>query len=101
MDLKEKISLETFGNKQFRIKLVEPDNNQEAILSHYLYNSKKTAKNYKVGAVEFTKEILETKYPDVEVTQQVAEESLQYGIFSFFWHSLIRVFRYNLSVTYI
>ena len=84
MDLTEKISLETFGNKQFRIKLVEPDNNQEAILSHYLYNSKKTAKNYKVGAVEFTKEILETKYPDVEVTQQVAEEALQYGIFDTF-----------------
>lgn len=85
MDLKEKISLETFGNKQFRIKLVEPDNNQEAILSHYLYNSKKkTAKNYKAGAVEFTKEILENKYPDLEVTPQVAEEALQFGIFDTF-----------------
>lgn len=83
MDLKEKISLETFGNKQFRIKLVEPDNNQEAILSHYLYNSKKkTAKNYKAGAVEFTKEILENKYPNEEVTPKVAEEALQYGIFN-------------------
>lgn len=82
MDLKEKISLETFGNKQFRIKLIEPDNNQEAILSHYLYNSnKKTAKNYKAGAVEFTKEILETKYPNEEVSTKVAEEALQYGIF--------------------
>ena len=85
MDLKEKISLETFGNKQFRIKLVEPDNNQEAILSHYLYNSKKkNAKNYKAGAVEFTKEILENKYPYEEVTTQVAEEALQYGIFDTF-----------------
>lgn len=47
MDLTEKISLETFGNKQFRIKLVEPDNNQEIILSHYLYNSKKLRKTIK------------------------------------------------------
>lgn len=85
MDLQEKISLETFGNKQFRIKLVEPDNNQEAILSHYLYNSKKkVAKNYKAGAVEFTKEILKNKYPDEEITSMVAEEALQYGIFDKF-----------------
>ena len=85
MDLQEKISLETFGNKQFRIKLVEPDNNQEAVLSHYLYNSKKkVAKNYKAGAVEFTKEILENKYPNEEISSKVAEEALQYGIFDKF-----------------
>ncbi|WP_312076762.1 DNA mismatch endonuclease Vsr [Chryseobacterium sp.] len=85
MDLKEKISLETFENKQFRIKLIEPDNNQEAVLSHYLYNSeKKSAKNYKEGAIAVTKEILENKYPNEDVTLKVAEEALQYGIFDTF-----------------
>lgn len=85
MDLKEKISLETFENKQFRIKLIEPDNNQEAILTHYLHSSKKEyAKIYKADALQFTKEILENKYPDEKVTLKVAEEAIQYGIFDMF-----------------
>lgn len=85
MDLQEKISLETFGNKQFKIKLIEPENNQEAVLTHYLHNSKNAySKIYKKDAVEFTKEILEYKYPDEEITSNVAEEALQYGIFDTF-----------------
>jgi len=60
MDLREKISLETFGNKQFKIKLIEPENNQEAVLTHYLHNSKNgVSQFYKKDAVDFTKEILE------------------------------------------
>lgn len=85
MNLKEKISLETFGNKQFRIKLVEPENNQEAVLTHYLHNSKNgTSKFYKKDAVAFTKEILQYKYPEEEITDKVAEEALQYGLFDTF-----------------
>ena len=85
MDLKEKISLETFGNKQFRIKLVEPENNREAVLTHYLHNSKNgVSKFYKKDAVAFTKEILEYKYPEEKITNKVAEEALQYGIFDMF-----------------
>ena len=85
MNLKEKISLETFGDKQFRIKLIEPENNQEAVLTHYLHNSKNgVSKFYKKGAVQFTKEILEYKFPDEEITSQVAEEALQYGLFDTF-----------------
>lgn len=85
MDLKEKISLETFGDKQFRIKLLEPGNNQEAVLTHYLHNSKNgVSKFFKKDAIAFTKEILEYKYPEDEITNQVAEEALQYGIFDTF-----------------
>lgn len=85
MDLKEKISLETFGNKQFRVKLIEPENNQEAVLTHYLHNSKNgVSQFYKKDAVAFTKEILEYKYPEEEITSQVAEDALQYGIFDTF-----------------
>ncbi|MDO5607953.1 MAG: DNA mismatch endonuclease Vsr [Capnocytophaga sp.] len=82
MDLKEKISLETFGDKRFRIKLVEPENNREAVLTHYLHNSENgVSQPYKKEAVTFTKEILEYKYPKEEITLEVAEEALQYGIF--------------------
>lgn len=85
MNLKEKISLETFGDKQFRIRLIEPENNQEAVLTHYLHNSKNgVSKFYKKGAIEFTKEILEYKYPDEKITLQVAEEALKYGLFDIF-----------------
>src|SRR5690554_3114495 len=85
MDFKEKISLETFGNKQFRIKLIEPENNQEAVLTHYLHNSKNgVSRFYKEDAIAFTKEILEHKYPEHEVSNEAAEEALQYGIFDTF-----------------
>lgn len=85
MKFKERISLETFGNKKFKIRLVEPENNKEAVLTHYLHNSKNgAAKYYKSGAIEFTKEVLEYKYPDEEISLQVAEEALQYGLFDTF-----------------
>lgn len=82
LDLKEKISLETIGNKQFRIKLIAPENNQEAVLTHYLHNSKNgVAKFYKKDAIAFAKEILEYKYPEEVITNKFAEEALQYNIF--------------------
>ncbi|MBS1571894.1 MAG: DNA cytosine methyltransferase [Bacteroidetes bacterium] len=85
MKLQEKISLESFGDKKFRIKLIASENNQEAVLSHYLHNSKNgVSKFYKEGAVQFAKEILEHKYPDEKVTLKVAEEALQYGLFDTF-----------------
>src|SRR5699024_9647529 len=85
MKFKEKISLETVGDKQFRIKLVEPENNKKAILTHYLHNSKNgVSKAYKKDAIAFTKEILEYQYPDEEFTLKVAEEALQYGLFDTF-----------------
>ena len=83
MKFTEKISLETVGDKQFRIKLIEPDNNQEAILTHYLYSlkNKNIAKFFKDDAINFTKEILEHKYSENTVTNKVAEEALQMGLF--------------------
>lgn len=85
MNLKEKVCLEEFGDKQFKIKLVEPENNNEAVLTHYLHNSKNgVSKFYFQGAVAFTKEILETKYPDETITTDMAEEALQQGIFETF-----------------
>ena len=85
MNVKEKISLETFGDKQFKNRLVEPDNNQKATLTHYLHNAKnKESKFFKNGAIEFTKEVLKYKYPENEITTEAAEEALQYGLFDTF-----------------
>lgn len=82
MNLEEKISLETFGDKQFRIRMIEPENNSEAILTHYLHNIQNGVSHFfKKDAIAFTQEILEYKYPEEKITSKVAEEALQYGIF--------------------
>lgn len=85
MNLKEKIFLETFGDKQFRVRLVEPDNNQEAVLTHYLHSCDNgISKYYKKGAIAFTKEVLKHKYPEHTITNEIAEDALQCGIFKTF-----------------
>ena len=40
MKLKEKISLEKVFEKEYKIKLVEPENNKEAIITHFLHKVK-------------------------------------------------------------
>lgn len=85
MKLKEKISLEKVFEKEYKIKLVEPENNKEAIITHFLHNNKNgVSQFFKKDAVKYTKEILEYKYPEEEITNIVAEEALQYGIFDTF-----------------
>ncbi|MES2652035.1 MAG: DNA cytosine methyltransferase [Bacteroidota bacterium] len=85
MILKEKISLEEINDKKFKIRILEPDDNKEAVLTHYLHNSKNgVSQFYKKDAIEFTKEILTYKYPEETITSFVAEEALQYGIFETF-----------------
>ena len=39
MKLKEKISLEKIFEKEYKIKLVEPENNKEAVITHFLHNN--------------------------------------------------------------
>lgn len=85
MNIKEKISIETIGNKQFRLKLIEPENNQEAVLTHFLHNSKNgVSKFFKDDAVAFAKELLEDRYPEDIISNKAAEEALQLGIFDTF-----------------
>lgn len=83
MLLKEKIVWETINDKRFRIKLIEPENNEEAVLTHYLHNNKNgVSQFYKKDAINFAKEILEYKYPQQEISTKVAEEALQLGLFN-------------------
>jgi DNA (cytosine-5)-methyltransferase 1 len=85
MKLNEKISLEKVFEKEYRIKLVELEDNKEAILTHFMHNSHNgVSKFYKNEAVRITREILQLKYPVREITNILAEESLQLGIFDTF-----------------
>ena len=82
MNFIEKISLEEINGKKFRVKTIESENNKEAVLTHYLHNhSNGISKFYKNDAIEYTKEILQYKYPEENITSLVAEEALQYGLF--------------------
>lgn len=77
MKLREKISLEEVFGKEYKIRLVEPENNQEAVITHYLHNSKNgVSQFFKKDAVKFTKEILQYKYPEESITNLVAEDDL-------------------------
>ncbi|MDV3786763.1 DNA (cytosine-5-)-methyltransferase [Elizabethkingia anophelis] len=83
MDLKEKISIREIEEKKYKIRLIEPENNKNAVLTHYLHNSKNgISKFYKSDAIAYTKELLETKYPEEKITLKTAEKALQEGIFN-------------------
>lgn len=61
------------------------ENNDEAILSHYFHNKDShIAHHYKENAVNYTKELLNYKYPKDDITSVVAEDALQYGLFPYF-----------------
>jgi len=85
MEFKEKISIEEFSGKRYKVRIIEPNDNKEAALTHYIHNTQNgVAKYFKKDAIAFTKEILQYKYPDEEITLMVAEEAIQYGLFDTF-----------------
>lgn len=85
MKLKEKISLEKVFEKEYKDKLIEPKSNKEAVITHFLHNSKNgVSQFFKKDAIKYTKEILQYEYPKEEISTIVAEEALQYGIFDTF-----------------
>jgi DNA (cytosine-5)-methyltransferase 1 len=85
MKLKEKISLEKVFEKEYKIKLVELESNKEAVITHFLHNSKNgVSQFFKKDAIKYTKEILQYEFPKEEISSIVAEEALQYGIFDTF-----------------
>ena len=82
MNFTEKISITEISGSKFRVRFIEPEDNKEAVLTHYLHNQRNgVAKFYKNDALKFTKEILQYKFPEEEITLQVAESALQYKIF--------------------
>jgi DNA (cytosine-5)-methyltransferase 1 len=84
MKLKQKISFDEIDGNLFKVRLVEADDVGKAALTHYLHNSKNgTSKYYKKSAVAHLKTILEDRYPEVNITNKVAEDALQYMLFDF------------------
>jgi DNA (cytosine-5)-methyltransferase 1 len=84
MKLKEKISIEEVFGQKFKVRVVEPSDYGKAALTHYLHNSKNgVSQFYKKEAVKHVKLALEYKFPEKQITYEVAEEALQYMLFDF------------------
>lgn len=81
MKLKERITINDFEGKKFKIKLIEPESNKKAVVTHYLHNYHNgVKKHYEKAAKEYIKEVIEYKYPE-EKYSKVAEEALQQLLF--------------------
>ncbi len=77
MKLNESISLEEINGKNYKVRLIESIDYGKASLSHYLHNSTNgISKNYKKSAQQYLKHVLELKYPEVEITNNVAEKAM-------------------------
>lgn len=82
MKLKSKISIENFNDKDFRLRLIEAEDQREAAFTHYIHNHRNGVSQYfKDGAIKHVRNLLEYKYPDEKINHNVAEEALQYLIF--------------------
>ncbi len=79
--MKEKISIEEFDNKKFKIRFVEEEDNRKAILTHYLHNYRNGVKShFEKDAVEYLNQIVEYKNIE-EKTDIVSDVALQQLLF--------------------
>ncbi len=82
MQIKEKISIEEFGDKKFKVRVFEPENNGEAALTHYLHNPNNgVTEKFRPSALRYVKSLLEYKNSDENIDIKAAEEALQYLLF--------------------
>lgn len=81
MELIQNISLEDISGRTYRVKLIESLDYGKASLTHYLHNSTNgISKCYKKSAYQYLKHVLELKYPEVEITNALAENAMQHLI---------------------
>ncbi|CAC9973885.1 DNA (cytosine-5-)-methyltransferase [Flavobacterium panici] len=60
--MKEKISIDEFDGKKFKIRFVEEDDNRKAVVTHYLHNYHNGVKDhFEEEATEYLKQIVEYK----------------------------------------
>lgn len=67
--MKEQISIDEFDGKRYKIRLIEPDNNRKAVITHYLHNKDNgAAKYFKKDALKFIKEYVDYKEEDQNIS---------------------------------
>ncbi|MFP9114961.1 DNA cytosine methyltransferase [Flavobacterium sp. RHBU_3] len=79
--MKETLSITELDGKKFKIRLVEPDNDSKAVITHYLHNiNNGVSKYYEEDAKKYLNEFLSYKY-DEEELKVVAETAIQQLLF--------------------
>ena len=82
MKLKEKVSIENFNYREFKIRIVEAEDQREAAFTHFIHNRKNgVSQFFRDGAIQHVRNLLEYKYPEEKFDNLVTEEALQYLIF--------------------
>ncbi len=81
MKLKEKISIDEFDGKRYQVRLVEPNTNGKAVLTHYLHNIHNgVSKYYKDDALEVLNDFVTYKQQE-EKLSIIAEDVMQQLLF--------------------
>jgi DNA (cytosine-5)-methyltransferase 1 len=81
MKMIEKISIDEFDGKKFKIRFLETDDNRKAVVTHYLHNYNNGAKiHYKKEATKNIKELVEYKNEE-EKLNLVSDVALQQLLF--------------------
>lgn len=79
--MKEKISIDEFDGKKFKIRFVEEDDNRKAVLTHYLHNYNNGVKDhFQEEATEYLKQIIEYKNEE-EKLNILSDSALQQLLF--------------------
>ena len=81
MKIKEKISIEEFDGKKFKIRFVEEDDNRKAVLTHYLHNYRNGVKShFEKEATQYLNHIIEYKIQEENI-YMVSDVALQQLLF--------------------
>lgn len=81
MKMKEKISIDEFDGKKFKIRFVEEEDNRKAVLTHYLHNYHNgIKKHYEKEAIQYLNQIVEYKNEE-EQLNYVSDVALQQLLF--------------------
>lgn len=83
MKMKEKISIDEFDGKKFKIRFVEQDDNRKAVLTHYLHNYHNgVKKHFEKEANKYLNQIIEYKNEEenLNLVQDVALQQLLFEV---------------------
>jgi DNA (cytosine-5)-methyltransferase 1 len=83
MKMKEKISIEEFDGKKFKIHFVEEDDNRKAVLTHYLHNYRNGVKDhFEKEATEYLNQIIEYKIKEdnLSIASDIALQQLLFEV---------------------
>ncbi len=83
MNINEKISIDEFDGKKFKIRIIEPEDNRKAVVTHYLNNYKNgLSDHYKEEANSIIEDFLQYKEQEenIYLVEEMAVQQLLYEV---------------------